>query len=240
MHKVFFSEILLVTLALSLTACSTGSGITKSTPHTVVIGKIDPNGPVLKASGKWSSTNRVTGDFHAIDVRDCMKVDVTVGGPLRVSVETDDNISSAIDTRVENGKLIISANRSFQASRTPKVVISVPTLTEACLQGSGDLVIIGVSARDFKIETSGSGTFYANGKVINESVNASGSGKVDLVRLTADNVKIDMSGSGACNLDSEKTLDAKLSGSGSIKYLGNPGTLKKGGTGSGSITQLVL
>lgn len=240
MDKANFSQIVLIALALSLSACSTGSGITKPTPLTVVIGKLEPNGPVLKGSGKWSATKRATGDFRAIEVRDCIKVNVAIGAPVAVSVETDDNISSAIDTKVENGKLIIAANRSFQASRAPEVVISVPGLAGASQSGSGELTIIGVYGRDFKVEASGSGILYASGKVVNANITATGSGKVDLARLVADNVTVDMSGSGECYLDSERTLNANLSGSGSIKYLGSPSTLNKSATGSGSIGQLIL
>jgi hypothetical protein len=245
MNNAQLNKGLIAVLALSLSACSYSSPSPSTSgadngSHTIIIGTEIPGFPGLKGSGKWSAALRPVEQFHAIELRDCMKVKVTVGMPLSISVEADDNIASAVQTKIEAGKLIISATKSFQAARAPEVIISVPELNEVSLSGSGDMIVNGIRGDLFKADISGSGTFYANGTVGSEKLTLSGSGKVDCVKLTASNATVVVSGSGSCLLNAEKTLTAKLTGSGNIKYTGSPASLTKSDTGSGTISQLTL
>src|SRR5208283_1606730 len=99
-----------------------------------------------------------------------------------------DNIAEAIETRVEAGKLVVSINKSFQAYRAPEVVVAVPELSEISNSSSGDIKVSGVRGDIFKVDNSGSGNFFATGKVTTEKINSSGSGKVDCVTVSANNV----------------------------------------------------
>ena len=239
MHNAQITKVLIPVLALSLSACSsTSSGPVKSDAHTALIGPPASNGPSFKGSGKWTATTRNVEQFHAIELRDPIKLQVDIGRPLSVSVEADDNIAEAIETRVEAGKLVVSINKSFQAYRAPEVVVAVPELSEISNSSSGDIKVSGVRGDIFKVDNSGSGNFFATGKVTTEKINSSGSGKVDCVTVSANNVTVDLSGAGDCTLDAEKSLAAQLRGAGNIKYKGNPASLNKSDTGAGTISNL--
>jgi len=246
MNNAHLPKILIPVLTLSLSACSSSSPPATSgasgdnVSHTVIIGQEVPGGPSLKGTGRWSAIHRDVDQFHAIDLKDCVKVRVAVGQPLAISVEADENLVSAVNTKVESGRLVISLTKSFQTARAPEVIISVPELSEVNSSGSGEIQVTGVKGDVFKVDCSGSGTFYATGKVTTEKLTLSGAGKVDCVKLVADNVTVELSGAGDCFLDAEKALNAKLTGAGSIKYKGNPAVLTKSDTGAGSITALTL
>ena len=237
---------LVTCLALSLTACSKsttstgGDATSQKSPsgHTVLIGTNIPEGPALKGSGKLATAKRTVEQFHAIELQDRGRVQVTVGMPLEVTVQADDNLIDAIDTKVTAGKLTVSVNKDFQTERAPYISVSVPELSEITVSGAGDILINAVKGDVFNISIPGSGNCSAAGKVINEKVTLSGSGNVDCLKLVADNVTVDLSGSGNCTVATEKSMTGKLSGSGKIEYKGNPQSLNKDVTGSGTITAL--
>jgi Putative auto-transporter adhesin, head GIN domain len=234
-------RLLIPVMALSLSACSSGSSSSSGPPatsgHTVIIGQPVANGPALKGTGKWTAIKRTVEQFHAIDLRDAVEVRINVGAPLSLSVEADDNLISVVDTRVENGKLIVSVTKSFQSGRSPELVISVPELSEVTSSGAGQIVLTGVKGDVLNIDLSGAGNLTAMGNVQNLTIKLSGAGKADCIKLLADNVKIDSSGAGNCYVDTAKSLNAKLSGAGNIQYRGAPASLTKSDTGAGEIAQ---
>ncbi|MBS2007972.1 MAG: DUF2807 domain-containing protein [Cyanobacteria bacterium SZAS TMP-1] len=242
-----FAKLTVTVLALSLTACSSSSntaagpqGGKSGSGHNVIIGAYIPGGPTLKGSGNLTTTKRTVEQFHAIELKDCGTVKVTVGAPLDLQVMTDDNLADAIDTKVEGGRLIVAVNKDFQTQHSPTITVAVPELSEIVIAGSGDVNVNAVKGDIFNITISGSGSCAAGGKVINEKINISGSGNVDCSRLTADNVTVDLSGAGNCKLASEKSLNAKLSGTGNIEYKGTPQSLTKDITGTGQIKVLTM
>jgi hypothetical protein len=248
MNATNLTKLIIPALALCLSACSSSSGPASSgsagsdsaspSGHTVITGHLVPGGPGLKGSGKWAATRRQVEQFHAIDVQDSVKVQITIGAPLSMSVEADDNLIDAIDTKVQGGKLVVSVNKSFQAEHAPFLIIGVPELSEINKSGSGDMIVSGVKGDVFKVTTTGSGNFYAVGRVTALNLVASGSGNVDCTRLQAGSAAVDLSGAGNCTVDAEKALTAKLTGAGNIKYKGSPASLTKSDTGAGTITAL--
>jgi len=67
-------------------------------------------------------------------------------------------------------------------------------------------------------------------------MNLGGSGKINGEQLKASSVKVTVDGSGEANVYASEQLDADLSGSGSIRYSGNPAKIYQKDNGSGSIT----
>jgi|GEM_PF-1387313 len=236
---------LTIGLALSLTACgsktATSSSATESksaSGHIVLIGGNIPEGPALKGSGTTTTAKRTVDQFHALEFQDRGRIQVTVGMPLEVTVQADDNLQDAIDTKVKDGKLTVSVNKDFQTEHSPYISVSVPELSEIVVSGPGEVLVNAVKGDIFNVSIPGSGSCSAAGKIINEKISISGSGSVDASKLTAENVTVDHSGSGDCKVTTEKSMTAKVSGSGKVQYKGNPQSLNKDVTGSGSITAM--
>jgi len=239
--------ILVPVMAVGLTSCSKsgssssgGDSTSQKSPsgHTVLIGANIPEGPALKGSGKLATAKRTVEQFHSIELQDRGRIQVTVGMPLEVTVQADDNLIDAIDTKVVAGKLTVSVNKDFQTERAPYISVSVPELSEIVVSGAGDILVNAVKGDIFNVSLPGAGSCAASGKVTNEKISISGSGNVDCLKLVADNVTVDVSGSGNCTVASEKSMTAKVSGSGKVQYKGNPQSLNKDVTGSGTISAL--
>jgi len=242
MHNQHLATLTVALLALSLSACSSGAptqpAADQGSEQKVVIGQPTVNGPALKAAGKWTTVKRTGEQFHAIELKDCANVQVTVGVPLDVTVMADANLIDVVVTKVEAGKLEISFNKSFQCYRAPEVIIGVPELSQIKMAGSGEMSIVAVKGDIFNVDLSGSGKFKGAGRVINEKLNVSGSGTIDCSQLVAENATLDVSGSGTCKAHPAKTLKAKVSGSGKILYKGNPTEVNRMVSGSGTINVL--
>jgi len=73
-------------------------------------------------------------------------------------------------------------------------------------------------------------------RVNSAEMNLGGSGKINGEQLKASSVKVTVDGSGEANVYASEQLDADLSGSGSIRYSGNPAKIYQKDNGSGSIT----
>lgn len=106
------------------------------------------------------------------------------------------------------------------------------------LQGSGRARLDRFRATQTRLSISGSGEITASGQTDSLEVEIPGSGNASLDELSASNVTAAIDGSGAVSLVATGTLDASISGSGSITYAGNPRDVSKNVSGSGAIIAL--
>jgi hypothetical protein len=144
-----------------------------------------------------------------------------------------------VATRVDAGTLVIGNTKGSFSARTPMTVtISVPALTALRLSGSGSVVAHAVSAGRLTVDLSGSGIVRAGGSVTRLEVALGGSGQAELLDLAARRVRAVVGGSGEIATTVSETLDATISGSGTIRYAGNPAHVSRRVTGSGIISHV--
>ena len=135
--------------------------------------------------------------------------------------------------------------------------IEVRDELEASASGSGDMMIRGI-CKDFDSSVSGSGrisgklrinedakmTISGSGKIeiegTSKSVTAriSGSGSVRAADLETESCKVTISGSGGVQINVKNSLDASISGSGSVSYRGNPSSVNSHSSGSGKVRKM--
>ena len=174
-----------------------------------------------------------------------------------LQINTDDNILSALDIRVEDNKLIIAAKADSVIRPTQLTIYtSSKNLRKARMQGSGDLYLRGeVNAGNFGLNITGSGNVRTDSLLCeNLHVDISGSGNAQLIGAAKEssftvtgsgNIKAsdffvqssncNVSGSGNIEAYPKETLNAFVSGSGNIKYRGVPESINSSVSGSGEI-----
>ena len=190
----------------------------------------------LRGSGHAVAQNRTVPPFTSAELAGSNNVAVRVGGRRHVVVRGDDNLIGRVTTRVEAGRLVIGNRTGSIATKTPmSVTVTVPTLDGFTLSGSGTVAIAGISAAQFTLALPGSGVVNANGTATRLTTTIGGSGDEGLIGLSARNVRASISGSGTIMLTALDRLDAAISGSGSIVYLGNPAVVTKTVSGSGAV-----
>ena len=189
-----------------------------------------------EGSGVAATQVRSVDAFSSLDLDGGNNVVIHIGAAQSVVVKGDDNLLARVTTEVQSGKLVIGNTPGRMSSKTPmSVEVSVPSLDTLTLSGSGNIIVSGVDAESFTVSLPGSGTLTASGTTSRLDVTVDGSGTVQFSRLVAADVKATIEGSGSIFVSATKSLDALVSGTGSILYAGNPQQVTKSVTGTGSI-----
>ncbi|HTP00614.1 MAG TPA: head GIN domain-containing protein [Anaerolineales bacterium] len=188
-------------------------------------------------SGHAASETRTVPAFDSVELAGSADVNIILADSPSVNVEADDNILPLVETVVNNGKLVIRTKPLTNIVPTNKIVVTIAmkSLKDLTLSGSGNINVGAMTGPELTVDVSGSGNVTVEGTVDNLTVDLSGSGNVNANNLKAKSAKVGVSGSGDVKVNVSDTLDASISGSGNIRYEGNPAQVNKSVTGSGTI-----
>jgi hypothetical protein len=199
----------------------------------ITISNCNPH--ALHGSGVSKTETRSVGSFSKIDLAGSPDVMVAVGSDTSVSVTTDDNLLTNIETVVEGDTLRINSRRSYNTSVGVKVNITVPDLNGVSISGSGDIQVTGLKAGDMDASVTGSGDITLSGVMDRLHAHIVGSGDVRASELAVKHVRVDITGSGDAEVRATEELDASVTGSGDVRYSGQPPQVRRSITGSGDI-----
>ena len=115
----------------------------------------------------------------------------------------------------------------------PMYRVTVSDLRKVDLEGSSTARASKLDSDALSISVAGSATLHVAGQVNDLALSVSGSGTADAAQLMAKRAKVIVSGSGDLTVNASDELDAKVSGSGSMRYI--PARLTPAVSGSGSI-----
>lgn len=105
------------------------------------------------------------------------------------------------------------------------------------ISGSGDMNLK-VDAQELALGISGSGTIGLSGAAEVAASKISGSGKVRAEDLTVSVFKASISGSGDCYITATDEINARISGSGTVHYSGEPSKIISNSSGSGKVKKI--
>lgn len=189
----------------------------------------------VRGSGVAASESRTLPSFTAVALAGSNNVTVRVGAPQSVVVHADDNLISRVRTTVRSGVLVVDTTGGFSTRAPMQVTVVVPRLTSVSLSGSGQMRVDGVESSTFTAGLPGSGTMLVAGHTEHLNATLQGSGRMDMHGLSAREVVVQLSGSGELQVYATHSLDAEVSGSGSVRYAGDPPQVTRTVTGSGAI-----
>jgi len=191
----------------------------------------------VKGSGNVISETREVSGITSIDLQDSIEVNVKFGAVESLVITGEDNIIFLIETNVSNHQLIIKTKplMTYSATKPVRVDVTVTSLEGITLSGSGGLELSGYRGDSLTMDLSGSGTLSADGTANTVTITQGGSGDVDAHRLSVKKATVVLSGSGSVTVFASEELDATISGSGQIRYSGNPNKINKNISGSGTI-----
>lgn len=178
---------------------------------------------------------RTVPAFTTVSTSGAFDVVLTQGPVVSVELDGDDNILAEIETKVSGTTLDIRPVREISPTKTVLVRITHPGVEGVAIRGSGSIVASNLDVPRFQADISGSGNVKLAGKVTSVSVDVSGSGSVFTLGLAAENVRIEISGAGSAEVMATKSLVARISGSGTIVYAGDPTDVNTSVSGSGSV-----
>jgi hypothetical protein len=202
--------------------------------------------------------------FTRVSMRGVGDLAISQGERDSVSVTADRDVVGNLVTEVRDGTLVLSTKpgawwkkvmRRHTSVRFDVTVRELEAITlsgagdvEAGplggrslaidLSGAGDIVIESLECDEFSLDVSGSGECeIRSGQVRTQEVSVSGAGEYRAPGLVSATAAVSVSGAGEVRLTARDTLDARLSGVGSIGYHGTPEVTERV-TGVGSISAL--
>lgn len=212
---------------------------------------------ILSFTNAKAQESRVVKNFHSVANAGSVEVFVKMGDKETLSIEGTDEDVDRIETVVQNGILKIRTKRDINNWNmiigSVKIYITAVKLDGLLQSGSGSIKLNGklnsasadiqvsgsgkitaaMDTQSAKIILSGSGGVILAGKVGDLNITMAGSGDVNADKLIAENSKIKIVGNGIAFVNVLQTIDAKIIGSGGVKYMGNPKiTTQKLGDGS--------
>jgi len=193
--------------------------------------------------------------FEGISFDVAGNVFIQQGSEQSVIVETHQSIIPGISTTVRDGIWNIRFLECYDRYDKFDVHITVPELNFASMSGSGNIfgetpfeterfdatlpgsgnINLEIIAEVVDADISGSGNIIIAGETDQFLGFISGSGNIFAFDIESNNCQVRISGSGNCEVYVNDQLDVQISGSGSVRYKGNPPTVNTTITGSGSV-----
>ena len=215
----------------------------------------------MRGSGNVVTETREVSGIDAVQLAVDGTLTIHQGDEEGLTIEAEDNILPLLETRVERGTLTIRYDRrvdSIRPTRPVRLQLAVRGLSAIGVSGSGqveapalraeklELVVSGsgavtlgeLQARELETVISGSGRVEASGEVGSQGVRISGSGDLSAEGLRGGDAAVVISGSGRATASVGGKLAVTITGSGELRYRGNPAAVTQVITGSGRVTRI--
>ncbi len=201
-----------------------------------------------------------TQPYNLINVSGSMDVFLEKGSEGNISITAEDNVLDKIEVESDGITLTVSMKKNTSLRNTKKIKIVVPymEISEITLRGSGNIegndmlkssslalnihgsgeIKVSVESNSLDAQLNGSGNMKLNGKTTNLEVKTTGSGNFEGKELTSENAEVYISGSGDSTIFVKNSLKARIQGSGSIFFAGNPPTNDAKVMGSGKVKSI--
>jgi len=189
----------------------------------------------VSAEPKPGGETRTVSGFHAIDLAGTLEVEVKVGKPASVVVTGEADLLDKVITTVKDGVLVIDTRPRLRNHNHLRAIVTVPDLTSLAISGTGAMNVTGIASERLAINLSGTGAVTAAGSTGALQLVVDGTGEVAAGALAAKAATVEVSGTGQATLQASQSLEAKISGTGSIDVTGHPARVKKSVTGLGDI-----
>ncbi|MBC3807638.1 DUF2807 domain-containing protein [Undibacterium seohonense] len=190
----------------------------------------------IKGNGDLQLDKRQVNGVSALNVSGPMQVEVRVGSAAGLEISGDSNLLKLVQTQLNGDTQKIWIDEKFNSENPIRVVYTVPALTEVTSNGSGRMMISGLSGGNLAVKNYGSRSINLDGRVTRLDITNSGSGSINALALMSSDAKVHVQGSGSLSLGAVNgnELQVSVNGSGSVNASGNVRNLVANTHGSGS------
>ena len=190
------------------------------------------------SSGNVASEPRDVRGFDEVELSGVGNLSIRQTGTESLSVRAEEDVLRKIRTEVVDGRLLIGPepNTSIETTEPIDYELTVDDLGALELSGSGEVGAEGIDTDELVVDISGSGTMKTSGRAESQEAHVSGSGSYDAQDLESRRVRIDVEGAGSAVVNASEELDAKVGGTGSVEYVGDP-TVRQDVSGVGRVSK---
>ncbi|MFT6192488.1 MAG: hypothetical protein ACJA2L_000147 [Polaribacter sp.] len=215
------------------------------------------NSKKIKGNGNIVTVKRTTSAYDGIGVSGSFDVILIKGKEGEITIEGEENIIPYIETEVKGNTLEVKYQKNINIRTTKRLVITITykDIDKVSLGGSGNITNEGtINSSDLSISLGGSGniTLNVDAHEVSSKIGGSGnielsgasnelkcalagSGSIEAYKLSTSTLNANIAGSGSIKITVTNKIKAKVVGSGSIYYRGNPKYTDIKSVGSGDI-----
>lgn len=202
--------------------------------------------------------NRTTKEYNDIAAAGSFDVLLVKGKEGKITIQGEENIIPFIETEVSGENLKIKYKKNISIRTTKRVTVTVTFKDiesislggsdissketihsdnfRASLGGSGNIEL-NIDSETMRTAIGGSGTIKLSGSANELTCSIAGSGSIRAYDLKTAELNASIAGSGNIRATVKNKIKAKLVGSGSIYYKGNPKNIDSKSVGSGSVIE---
>lgn len=171
-------------------------------------------------------------------VLDWAPADVTIqaGDKASIRIDSNDDLDGKVKVKNKGGTVSLESAGSIVLHETPRITITLPTLTRLEHETVGNVLVKNMSGDRLEVENNGVGRVTLNGKYAELVIDQSGTGGVDASNLQARSVSVDSSGVGRVSVYASNSVTVDSSGVGSVTVYGNPQNTNVNQSGVGSVS----
>lgn len=191
----------------------------------VVGGTTIGSGTVVQGSAILKTEVRAVSNFTEVAFSQVGTLIVDQTGVEGLAITADDNLLPLLTSDVAGGVLRLGAkdpNTTFQTNKPITYLLSVKTLTHLTLSGAGVTQVHNFAGTTLALDASGVGEMSVQGQADSQNVTLSGAGSYDGSAFLTKSATVKVSGTGKAVVQASETLDATVSGVGSVEYIGAP------------------
>lgn len=202
-------------------------------------------GETIRGSGTLSEETYAFTGITGVQLSTVGELDIQLGDTEELRIEADDNLLQYFEAEQDGGTLRIGTRRgvNLRPSETVRYTLTVKELEFLGLSSSGNAHAPALSADRFEIRISSSGDVsldgidagslivgisssgdveIGEGEVEMQEISVSSSGNYRGESVRSGQATVRLSSSGDARLWVEDSLDASVSSSGSVYYMGDP------------------
>jgi hypothetical protein len=208
---------------------------------------------IVRGSGELVELTPEVGAFRAINASHSFVVTVERGEPEAVTIEADDNIDEDVTAEVRDETLHLSVGGGLTLTNiTLRATVVVPELDELISSGAAQIeviddvaadalraeasgastVVASVEVRQLHAEASGASTILLAGAAETAVLEADGASTISAEGLTGGDVDVVLAGASSAEVEVTGALDARLSGSSTLRYFGEPTSIDESVSGA--------
>jgi len=163
-------------------------------------------------------TRQVDSSVTVVELNGPIDLILSQGPAAALKVRGEQRLLGNVETIQDGDALRIGTKGMLLLHRRPlQVYLTLPSLTELTVNGSGDTTVNGFSGEKFDLQLHGAGNVTFNGRYRQLAAGVHGSGDLNLNAGNSEHIALEMVGSGQITSSGScKTLDAELTGSGGL------------------------
>ncbi|PZO36161.1 MAG: DUF2807 domain-containing protein [Pseudanabaena frigida] len=187
-------------------------------------------------SGIIKAESREVTTFSSISFKSVGKLKIQQTDKESLKIIAEDNILPILEGHVSGQTLYISNLNKLSINPTQPIefIVEVKSLEHLDINGVGSIEVKDIQGKSLSVLLDGLGSVAIAGNVDVLDITLSGVGSFNGEELKAKQVTVRNKSMGSVVVNASETLDASVSGLGSIEYIGSP-QVKESVKGMGSI-----